>query len=92
VGDDAVQQGFCREPTEITHVRDAKQVVCGAEHNMALLDSGLVLTWGWNEHGICGTGHETVNVHQPEAVAQLCDYHISLIGCGGGHSFALAKR
>lgn len=26
VGDDAVQQGFCREPTEITHVRDAKQV------------------------------------------------------------------
>lgn len=25
-GDEAVQERFCREPTEITHVRDAKQV------------------------------------------------------------------
>lgn len=55
-------------------------------------DSGSVLTWGWNEHGICGTRDETVNMHQPEAVAKLHDYHISVIGCGGGHSFAFAKR
>ena len=57
-----------------------------------LSDSGSVLTWGWNEHRICGTGDETVNVHQPEAVAKLRDYHISVIGCGGGHSFAFAKN
>lgn len=26
VGDDVVQQGFCSEPIEITHIRGAKQV------------------------------------------------------------------
>ena len=50
------------------------------------------MTWGWNEHGICGTGDETVNVHQPGVVAKLHDKRISVIGCGGGHSFAFVKR
>ena len=50
------------------------------------------MTWGWNEHGICGIKDETMNVHQPGTVPKLHNYVISMIGCGGGHSFALVKR
>ncbi|XP_027040224.1 secretion-regulating guanine nucleotide exchange factor-like [Pocillopora damicornis] len=91
LGDDVVQLGFSSEPAEIVHVRGANQVLCGAEHNMALLDSGSVMTWGWNEHGICGSEDETRNVHQPSVVSKLHDYIASLIGCGGGQSFAVVK-
>lgn len=49
------------------------------------------MTWGWNEHGICGSEDETRNVHQPSMVSKLHDYIASLIGCGGGHSFAIVK-
>ncbi|XP_058972380.2 secretion-regulating guanine nucleotide exchange factor isoform X1 [Pocillopora verrucosa] len=91
LGDDVVQLGFSSEPAEVVRVRGANQVLCGAEHNIALLDSGSVMTWGWNEHGICGSEDETRNVHQPSVVSKLHDYITSLIGCGGGHSFAVVK-
>ena len=58
---------------------------------LLFLDSGSVMTWGWNEHGICGSEDETRNVHQPSVVSKLHDYITSLIGCGGGHSFAVVK-
>lgn len=91
LGNDVVKQGFCSEPTEVTHVRGAKQVICGAEHNMALLCCGSVMTWGWNEHGICGTGDE-INVYTPGCVSSLKDSDVRVIGCGGGHSFAVINR
>ncbi|XP_073240509.1 secretion-regulating guanine nucleotide exchange factor-like isoform X2 [Porites lutea] len=91
VGDDVVQQGFCSEPTQVVQVSGAKQVVCGAEHNMVLLGCGSVMTWGWNEHGICGTGDE-INIHLPGVVAKLQGSRVSVIGCGGGHSFAVVSR
>lgn len=49
-------------------------------------EDGNVLTWGWNEHGICGTGDE-VNVHQPRIVSLPEGYCAVLVGCGGGHIF-----
>lgn len=91
LGDEVVQLSFCSEPAEVVLVRGANQVLCGAEHNMALLDSGSIRTWGWNEHGICGRENETRNIHQPSVVYKLHDYISSLIGCGGGHSFAVVK-
>lgn len=30
----------------------------GAEHGMCLTQSKDVFTWGWNEHGNCGLGHD----------------------------------
>ncbi|PFX23408.1 Xaa-Pro aminopeptidase 2 [Stylophora pistillata] len=38
LGDEVVQLSFCSEPAEVVLVRGANQVLCGAEHNMALLD------------------------------------------------------
>jgi alpha-tubulin suppressor-like RCC1 family protein len=49
-------------------------------------DSGEVLTWGWNEHSICGAtdGH---NVHTPRTLSIAKGRNITLVGCGGGHTF-----
>jgi len=49
------------------------------------------MTWGWNEHGICGTGDE-INVYTPGCVSSLKDSDVRVIGCGGGHSFAVINR
>ena len=51
-----------------------------------------VLTFGWNEHGICGTGTET-NVQFPHIISKSFeDRRIILIGAGAGHSLVLANR
>ena len=50
-----------------------------------------VLTFGWNEHGMCGTGNEE-NVHVANCVTLTVDSEQSLpllIGSGAGHSMAL---
>ena len=53
-------------------------------------EEGKLMCWGWNEHGICGTGDEN-NVPLPTQVA-LPAKRITSIGCGAGHSFALVSR
>ena len=54
--------------------------------NCQISEQGRVYSWGWNEHGICGTGDEK-NVTIPQTISALTGYKISLIGCGNGHSF-----
>ncbi|CAC5424260.1 SERGEF [Mytilus coruscus] len=63
-------------------------VRCGSEHNLALTDKGRLLTWGWNEHGLCGNGNED-NVMIPSLVDKLDGHMIKTMGCGAGHSFIL---
>lgn len=46
---------------------------------------GCLLSWGWNEHGMCGDGSQT-DVFQPQLVPGLRPL---LIGCGAGHSMAV---
>ncbi|RXG73809.1 Secretion-regulating guanine nucleotide exchange factor [Armadillidium vulgare] len=45
-----------------------RQVVCGSEHNLAVVGTPekkmKLMSWGWNEHGNCGTGN-TENVYKP---------------------------
>ncbi|RUS76593.1 hypothetical protein EGW08_015635 [Elysia chlorotica] len=65
--------------------------VCSSEHNLALTDKGQVYSWGWNEHGICGTGNEN-NVFQPQPVSSLVDKTIVGVGCGAGHCFCWTTR
>ena len=51
-----------------------------------------VLTFGWNEHGICGTGNET-NVHSLCTVLRSFEGKtIRLIGAGAGHSLVVANK
>jgi len=61
----------------------------GSEHNVALLENGEVFTWGWNEHGNCGTGTMD-NVPSPQRINIHC--RVSMIATGGGHSLALCLR
>ena len=50
------------------------------------------MTFGWNEHGMCGTGNET-NVHVPHMVSKPFDgWRIRLIGSGAGHCLVLASE
>lgn len=46
---------------------------------------GRLLSWGWNEHGMCGDGSHA-DVFQPKLVPALRPL---LIGCGAGHSLAV---
>ncbi|XP_077994838.1 secretion-regulating guanine nucleotide exchange factor-like [Glandiceps talaboti] len=68
-----------------------KQLVCGAEHTLALLDGGKVLAWGWNEHGMCGDGKEE-NVTEPKQIDVLFPEQIKILGCGAGHCFAVVDQ
>ncbi|KAK3103835.1 hypothetical protein FSP39_022301 [Pinctada imbricata] len=77
-------------PRPITGVDVIKSVSCGSEHNLACSVSGKLYSWGWNEHGICGTGDE-VNVPYPKQVAALDNRHVTSVGCGAGHSFAVCQ-
>ncbi|XP_056273260.1 secretion-regulating guanine nucleotide exchange factor isoform X3 [Pseudoliparis swirei] len=72
-----------RLPAEVKVLRGATQIACGSEHNLAVVD-GRLLSWGWNEHGMCGDGSQS-DVFQPQLVSGLSPL---LIGCGAGHSMA----
>ena len=55
-------------------------------------DREEVVTFGWNEHGICGTGNET-NVHSPCTILKpLEGQRIRFIGAGAGHSLVVANK
>ncbi|XP_068596043.1 secretion-regulating guanine nucleotide exchange factor [Brachionichthys hirsutus] len=71
-------------PAEVKALCGATQIACGSEHNLAIVGGGL-LSWGWNEHGMCGDGSET-DIFRPQLVSGLRPL---LIGCGAGHSMAV---
>ncbi|XP_029991870.1 secretion-regulating guanine nucleotide exchange factor [Sphaeramia orbicularis] len=73
-----------RLPAEVKVLCGATQIACGSEHNLAIVGRCL-LSWGWNEHGMCGDGSET-DVFQPHLIPGLRPL---LIGCGAGHSMAV---
>ncbi|XP_072242096.1 secretion-regulating guanine nucleotide exchange factor [Leuresthes tenuis] len=72
-------------PAEVKVLHGATQITCGSEHNLAIV-GGCLLSWGWNEHGMCGDGSQT-DVSHPRLVSDLRPV---LIGCGAGHSIALS--
>lgn len=55
-------------------------------NTLMVTEKGEVWSWGWNEHGNCGTG-TVENVSSPQCL-QL-PYSTTLIASGGGHSLAL---
>lgn len=71
-------------PVEVTSLYGATQIVCGSEHNLAIV-GGCLLSWGWNEHGMCGDGSQA-DVFHPRLISDLRPI---LIGCGAGHSMAV---
>jgi len=73
---------------EVTDLRDVKKALAGSEHCLALVEqAGAVYSWGWNEHGNCGTG-STENVTAPTRVSFPSAIRVCDIFVGSAHSFA----
>ena len=55
--------------------------------------SGSVFTWGWNEHGMCGTGHEE-NVLTPWMLSVPVEKQVEavMVGSGAGHTILVVRR
>ncbi|GFS05086.1 secretion-regulating guanine nucleotide exchange factor [Elysia marginata] len=73
-------------PGHIVNLMNITSHCCSSEHNLALSGKGQVYSWGWNEHGICGTGDET-NVFLPQLIPNLENKIAVTVGCGAGHCF-----
>jgi hypothetical protein len=63
--------------------RNAHQVACGDYHTLALLENGMVYSWGKGSEGRLGHGlPEEENQLQPKRIAALERYRVSTIACG----------
>ncbi|KAG9448573.1 hypothetical protein H6P81_008538 [Aristolochia fimbriata] len=68
-------------------------ISAGAEHSALVTEDGLIMTWGWGEHGQLGLG-DTQDQTSPQTVP-LADAPSSLrteshVYCGSGFTFALS--
>ena len=68
---------------EIPLKSQLKQLAVGSEHNLALLESGELYAWGWNEHGQLGLGDEE-HYFTPTLHTDL----YSSVFCGAAQCFA----
>jgi len=68
--------------------RRVEIIASGWHHSMAVLDDGILYSWGYNEHGECGHGHRERNA-TPEIVGSLVGRRIVMIAGGQYHSLAL---
>uniref|UniRef100_T1JE11 RCC1-like domain-containing protein n=1 Tax=Strigamia maritima TaxID=126957 RepID=T1JE11_STRMM len=79
-------------PNKIDGLHSPFLVYSGSEHNIAILNkqeecTDVIITWGWNEHGICGNGSEE-NVMRPTRLkTDDGKFRVSNCGCGSGQNF-----
>ncbi|KAG8134394.1 putative E3 ubiquitin-protein, partial [Naja naja] len=80
-GSDSTLQAVIPEPqtTEFVHKRNVKEVACGKNHSVFLLEDGKVYTCGLNTKG--QLGHERQG-GKPEQINALADQHIVHVACG----------
>uniref|UniRef100_A0A452II49 HECT-type E3 ubiquitin transferase n=1 Tax=Gopherus agassizii TaxID=38772 RepID=A0A452II49_9SAUR len=71
------------------HDRNIKEVACGGNHSVFLLENGEVYTCGLNTKGQLGHQREG---SKPEQIGALADQHIVHVACGESHSLALSER
>eukprot|EP00002_Diphylleia_rotans_P038556 TRINITY_DN8793_c0_g2_i4.p1 TRINITY_DN8793_c0_g2~~TRINITY_DN8793_c0_g2_i4.p1 ORF type:complete len:1462 (+),score=228.86 TRINITY_DN8793_c0_g2_i4:40-4425(+) len=64
------------------------QVSCGAEHTLALSDSGEVFTWGRGQHGQLGLG-VPFNQHVPRKI-DISFFNGKIVSIASGHYHSLA--
>ncbi|XP_069137757.1 probable E3 ubiquitin-protein ligase HERC1 isoform X1 [Argopecten irradians] len=78
------------KPQEVTALSGyyVEDVVCGAEHTLALTCTGDVWAWGNNNEGQLGIGHTNSPVREPQLVPCLTGKNIKQISAGRIHSGA----
>uniref|UniRef100_A0A8C4LX53 HECT-type E3 ubiquitin transferase n=1 Tax=Equus asinus TaxID=9793 RepID=A0A8C4LX53_EQUAS len=84
-------QGIVAEPQVCGFISDrsVKEVACGGNHSVFLLEDGEVYTCGLNTKG--QLGHEREG-NKPEQIGALADQHIVHVACGESHNLALSDR
>ncbi|MXQ81664.1 hypothetical protein E5288_WYG011968 [Bos mutus] len=84
-------QGIVAEPQVCGFISDrsVKEVACGGNHSVFLLEDGEVYTCGVNTKG--QLGHEREG-NKPEQIGALADQHIVHVACGESHSLALSDQ
>lgn len=76
-------------PTMAVQEKGIKKVSCGANHTLALLDSGMVFAWGHNEYGQLGDGQQRSQTN-PKHLESLKDWKMKEICCGSNFCLAVA--
>jgi len=79
--------GSVSSPTLVPGLTDVASVALSTNHSCALLVSGSVKCWGYNEHGELGLGYTGEPVLTPTAVPDLTD--VTSLVAGEGHTCAL---
>ncbi|KAL7982104.1 hypothetical protein Chor_001161 [Crotalus horridus] len=84
-GSDSTLQAVIPEPRtiEFVHERSVKEVACGKNHSVFLLEDGEVYTCGVNTKGQLG--------HEREG-GKPADQHIVHVACGESHNVALSDQ
>ncbi|XP_058814282.1 secretion-regulating guanine nucleotide exchange factor isoform X2 [Topomyia yanbarensis] len=75
-------------PTLLDVESNVRDFCLGSQHGVALADDG-VYSWGWNEHGNCGTGNNE-NVWTPTRIKQM--RRAEVVASGAAFCFVLQKR
>jgi len=78
-----------RHPIRLAVFEKFKDFHLGAEHGLAVTNSGEIVTFGWNEHGNCGNGN-VQNVYTPYLVN--LPGKCVLAACGAGFCYALMEQ
>lgn len=70
-------------------------IASGAEHSVLTTENGVVMTWGWGEHGQLGLG-STSDHTSPQVVRlgeNVADEHMtSKVYCGSGFTFVVRTQ
>lgn len=80
-------------PVKVNGLSNVTQLAAGAEHALALTDSGKVYAWGNNRYGQLGTGNMVTKTQEnkPVLVDSLTGKGIVTIGAGTDTSYAVSE-
>jgi secretion-regulating guanine nucleotide exchange factor len=77
---------MCDSPYLNCHLKRIKRIASGSESCLALDMDKNLFSFGWNEHGNCGCGHN-LNVYLPAAIGQA-----EFIAAGYGYSIIYKNK
>ncbi|KAF0696292.1 Aste57867_12990 [Aphanomyces stellatus] len=66
------------------------QLACGLKHSIALLENGMVFTWGYGKSGALGHGSRE-NTQVPTQVQSLHGTSVFQVACGDMHSAVVSN-
>jgi len=80
-------------PRRIYALDSARKIVVGSEHGIAITNNMEFVTFGWNEHGNCGTGNLLDVIDGPKLIysQNINGEDASDVGCGYGHTLIVTS-